>query len=153
MLNSNFSTLDSMLLNLYAASCKYQIIGLMCICEARMMEVTNTANCLEIYKIADLFESVKLKSHVMNYIIVHYVDVCATDQYKTIVSNYHQEEQCARIFNDMNQAVTKSNVYRTNCLNLIGMHNITTSSSSSGVDNIKTAESNPHRSNSTCVIS
>ena len=141
-----------MLLNLYAAACKYQVVGLMSICEARMIEVANTANCLDIYKVADLFESVKLKAHVMNYIIVHYVDVCATEQYKAIVSCYHLDEQCARIFNDMNQAVTKSNVYRTNCLNLIGMHNVS-SSSGGGVDNIKTAESSSHRSNNTCIIS
>ena len=108
-----------MILNLYAAASKYQINGLISICENRMMELIGLTNCIDIYRVADTFEAIKLKAQVMHYIVQNYADVCVTEQYKYIVCNYDKDEQCKTLLNEMNTAVSNCQTYHINCLGLI----------------------------------
>lgn len=85
-----------------------------------MIENLAVDTCIDTYRVADTFEAVKLKSQVMQYIVQHYVDVCSTEQYKFIVSNFDKEEPCTRMLNDMNAAVANSHAYRVNCLGNLG---------------------------------
>jgi hypothetical protein len=117
---SSFAVLDGMLLELYAAANRYQVTGLLSICEGRMMETLAVATCMEAYRVADTFEAAKLKSQVMHFIVQHYVDVCNTEQYRYIVANFDKEEDCTRMLNDMNAAVANSHAYRVNCLGNLG---------------------------------
>ena len=117
---SSFAVLDGMLLELYAAANRYQVNGLLSICEGRMIENLSIDTCIDTYRVADTFEAVKLKGQVMHFIVKHYVDVCNTEQYKFIVSHFETEAPCTRILNDMNAAVANSHAYRVNCLGNLG---------------------------------
>jgi len=153
---SSFTVLDSMLYELYGAASKYQVHGLVSICEGRMIETLGNTNCLPVFKIADTYDAEKLKASVMHYIVQHYMDVCATEGYKQIVSNYDKDEQATILLNEINAAMAHCNTYRHNCLGLMGsvLHH---GSSLTDATNNKLNEShsnNYHKiSNNGCTIS
>ena len=125
---SSFSLLDGMLLELYYAANKYQVLGLLAICESRILENLTDDNCIDVFRLSDDFETKQFKFHVLQYIVTHYSEVCSTEGYKSLVYNYDKESQSTRLLDELNEALAvynsdmddRNNLFlRMNCLGMV----------------------------------
>lgn len=116
---SSFNILDSILYDLYMAGNKYQIKGLISICENRIIETLNASTSVDALRVTDVTgHTKKMKEQIMLYIVQHFNDVCITDGYKRLVENSEDDEQASILMEELHTEVCNSNT-DLNCLGLV----------------------------------